>query len=410
MLASYRDEGGGAALAAHRLLTGLRNRGINAEMLVARKATDDPSIFGPSGLLSQLAAQAKSQVDYRLSKLVSKNAAGPIALARGPSGGPVPKHAGRFDILNLHWVTGGFFRAGDLHRITKPIVWTLHDMWPFTGGCRYDDGCRKFTQQCSDCPKARFGRVLDPTRRAWRSKEVAWRNTRLTIVSPSHWLAGEARSSSLFGGRRIEVIPNGLDLNRFKPLDQRIARSILNLPQDRHLVLFGAVKATSDRRKGFDLLHDALRRLAAQGWGDSADALVLGASRGKQLGLRTHYLGHFHDEISTAIALSAASLAVFPSRQENLSNMIAESLACGVPCVAFEIGGNRDLIEPGRNGELVEPFDTIAMAGVMNRLLSDDERRREFARNARATAERMLCQAKVADQYASLFSELTSIA
>jgi len=174
------------------------------------------------------------------------------------------------------------------------------------------------------------------------------------------------------------------------------------------LIAFGAFGATSDPRKGFDLLKDAFRHLASGGWRDKAEAIVLGASSGEELGLRTHYLGRFQDEITGVIALSAADIAVFPSRQENLSNMIAESLSCGIPCVAFDIGGNGDLITPGYNGNLVQPFDTAELAASIDIILRDDDMRRTWSNQAREGAEAMLSQEKSASRYVDLFAELVS--
>lgn len=166
------------------------------------------------------------------------------------------------DVVNLHWIGDGFVAAEALSEFNKPIVWTLHDMSAFTGACCYSQECDGYTKSCGNCPLLDHNKSWDLSRWVWQRKAKAWQNLKLTFVSPSKWLADCAKSSSLFKNSDIRVIPYGLDTGTYKPCDLQTARNILNLPQDRQLILFGAMNSTSNKRKGFPLLMQALKQLS----------------------------------------------------------------------------------------------------------------------------------------------------
>ncbi|MFM6308601.1 MAG: glycosyltransferase, partial [Dolichospermum sp.] len=207
----------------------------------------------------------------------------------------------------------------------------------------------------------------------------------------SHWLADYARKSSLFQNLRIEVIANGLDAQVYKPIDQKIARNLLNLPLDRKLVLFGAIKSTSDRRKGFHLLEPALRKLSEdKNHKNDVELVIFGASPPSEvpnLGLPIHYLGRLNDDIALALLYSAVDVFIAPSVQDNLPNTVMESLACGTPCIAFDIGGMSDMIEHQQNGYLAKHFDIDDLVRGITWVLEDEERLRWLGGNGRKKVE-----------------------
>ena len=165
------------------------------------------------------------------------------------------------DVVNLHWIGDGFVAAEALSEFNKPIVWTLHDMSAFTGGFCYSQECDRYTKSCGNCLILGHNKSWDLSRWVWQRKAKARQNLKLTVVTPSQWLADSAKSSSLFKNSDIRVIPCGLDSGTYKPCDRQTARNILNLPQDRQLILFGALSSTSNKRKGFPLLMQALKQL-----------------------------------------------------------------------------------------------------------------------------------------------------
>ena len=258
-----------------------------------------------------------------------------------------------------------------------PIVWTLHDSWAFTGGCHVPGNCQGYKERCGGCPQLGSQHAWDLSRWVWNRKRKFWRGIPLTIVTPSRWLADCARSSSLLGDRRIEVIPNGIDVNQYRPVEKQEARAILGLPQEQKLVLFSAMNATCDMNKGFPYLEAALRRLFEDGWHERMELMVVGQSTPStpvNTGVPHRFLGVLRDEISMRLAYSAADVTVMVSAQENLPNSIMESLACGTPVVAFNVGGVPHLVEHQVNGYLAQPFSIDDLSAGLSFVLSDEER------------------------------------
>jgi len=186
------------------------------------------------------------------------------------------------DVVNLHWIGDGFVAAEALSEFNKPIVWTLHDMSAFTGGCYYSQECDRYTKSCGNCPLLGHNKSWDLSRWVWQRKAKPWQNLKLTVLTPSKWLADSAKSSSLLKNSDIRVIPNGLDTGTYKPCDRQTARNILNLPQDRQLILFGTLSSTSNKRKGFPLLQQALKQLSNYQNSQNWELIVCGASQPKE--------------------------------------------------------------------------------------------------------------------------------
>jgi glycosyltransferase involved in cell wall biosynthesis len=231
----------------------------------------------------------------------------------------------------------------------------------------------------------------------------------LTLVSPSQWLTDCARASSLFHDYQIKTIPNGLDLKRFRPVDKHLARELLSLPREKKLILFGAMDSTSDRNKGFHFLLSALKTLEKRGWADRCEILIFGGRAPLSphpLEFKFHYMGRLYDDISLMLLYSAADVIVSPSIQENLSNVVLESMACGTPCVAFKIGGMPDMIEHEQNGYLAEPFEIEDLANGIVWMLSDGERLKLASRLAREKSVKEFSIGSVARQYSDLYKEL----
>ncbi len=358
LLVSTYDIEGGAARAAYRLHQGLQGKGISSKMLVQDKLSNDETVFAPKTRLDQGIARARLTLDALPLKFNRKRDSGTFSLQWLPDG-IVPKITQlEPDVINLHWIGEAFVQAEVIAKFDKPLVWTLHDMWAFTGGCHYNQECDRYTDSCGACPQLGSNKDWDLSRWVWQRKAKTWKNLNLTIVSPSSWLAECARTSSLFKDVRVEVIPYGLDTGKYKLLNRQVARELLHLPQDKQLVLFGALKATSDKRKGFHLLQPALQDLSKSEWQDGLELVIFGSSAPENppdLGFKTHYLGTLSDDLSLAVVYSAADVFVLPSTQDNLPNTVLEAIACGTPCVAFNIGGMPDMIEHQKNGYLAQP-------------------------------------------------------
>lgn len=411
LLLNTLDTQSGAAIATYRIHRGLRSIGVDSHLLVQCKEVDDDSVIGALANWRAAFAVLRPYLDGVVKKRYPNRKKIFFSPAWLPENLISEVDKVKPDIVHLFWVTNGFLRIETLKKFKGPIIWTLHDMWPFTGGCHYDDECGRFRQSCGNCPILNSGREHDLSRSVWTRKQKSWDGVPLTVVATSHWLADMARSSSLFANRRIEVIPNGLDTEVYKPVDKSAARAAYNLPQGKHLLLFSAFSATSDRRKGGQYLMQALEHMSKSEWKNKVELVIIGASRpdnAPDMGMNVHYMGHLHDEISQVLLYSAADVVVAPSMQENLSNTVMESLACATPVVAFDIGGMPDMIDHRANGYLARPFDPADLSDGIMWVLENDERHDALARSARQTVLERYTLTKIAEQYQSLYRDMLS--
>ena len=409
LLLSTGDSDGGAARAAYRLHRGLRSIGVPSGMLVQSKQGDDPTVFGPESKLGKAAGMVRPHVDRLPLGLYPRRK--PVIFSPALLPDRVAAQVRRLDpdVVHLHWVAGGFLRIETLERFEKPIVWTLHDSWAFTGGCHVPYDCLRYRAACGACPTLGSVRDGDLSRHVWRRKKRAWRALPLTIVTPSRWLAECARSSSLFRDVPTHVIPNGIDLDRFRPIDKQQARDLLRLAPHKKLILFGAVAGTALHYKGFHLLTRAVAELARDGWAERAELVVFGGGEpadAPELGMPTHYAGRLHDDISLALFYAAADVMVVPSIQEAFGQTASEAMACGTPVVAFAATGLLDIVQHMRTGYLARPWEATDLARGIAWVLEDDARRVELCRAARARVEREFEIARVARQYESLYNSV----
>lgn len=406
---SHADQLGGAAIAAQRLHQGLRRLAVDSQMLVQTRVGSAATVHGPASKLGRAIAKLRPTLD-QLPLLAYRQRQGRIfSCGWGPSAIGQRVQALQPTVLNLHWVAGGFLPIPVLAQLPYPLVWTLHDMWAFTGGCHYNEHCDRYQQNCGQCPQLGSGRAGDLSRWNWRRKARVYPRLDLTVVCPSQWLASCARASALLQSVPVTVIPNGLDCEQFRPLERGLARQLLRLPAEQPLILFGAMSATRDPRKGFPHLQAALRRLQADGWGERAALLVFGASAPVppvDLGLPVHYLGRLHDDIALALVYSAADVFVAPSVQDNLPNTVLEAIACGTPTVAFRVGGMPDLITHHGNGYLATPFESDDLARGIAWVLGDRERQQKLATQARQKAVQDFSLERQAQRYLDLYRDV----
>jgi glycosyltransferase involved in cell wall biosynthesis len=403
------DSNGGAAIATYRLHVGLRSIGVNSNLLVQDKKSDDYTVIAPVKKWQKIFAFLRPYIDGIATKFYRNRERILFSAAWLPESLTSKINKINPDIVHLFWVNGGFLKIDTLRKIKQPIVWTLHDMWPFTGGCHYDNECRKFQQSCGNCPALHSEQDGDLSRRIWERKQNYWEGVPIVVVATSHWLADMARSSSIFKNKRVEVIPNGIDTDIYKPMNKEAARAAYNLPHDKHLVLFSAFSATTDKRKGNQFLLQALSSMAEVEWRTKIELVIIGASKPENppdLGLKVHYMGHLHDEISQVLLYSAADVLVAPSMQENLSNTVMESLACGTPVVAFNIGGMPDMIDHQLNGYLAKPFEPDDLARGIVWVLENKSRHEKLSQYARQTIEERFELTSVAKQYEALYKDV----
>ena len=287
------------------------------------------------------------------------------------SGNPSVKEA---DIIHLHWINQGFLSLKDIEalvKLNKPIVWTMHDMWPCTSICHHARDCEKFQTGCESCFFLKSkGKDLSPS--VFDKKLSLYKDANITFVGCSRWLSGRAKKSYLLQDKTVLSIPNPIDTEVYHPIGQGTARELLGLPSEKKLLLFGALNVT-DKRKGIDYLIAALRKIEKPDVG----LVVFGQVKDDIRGLfpvPIHSMGYLSDESKIVALYNAVDIFITSSLEENLPNTIMESMACGTPCVGFEIGGIPEMIDHKINGYVTNYKDANDLSNGIQWVLEHGDR------------------------------------
>ena len=412
MLNTY-DITGGAARATFRLHRALIQNGVDARMLVARKRSGADTVItlsnGKVGHALTTARMIRDRLPVRKYKKAMDRRWGQFSPARVRNSKLVKTvNAINPDIVHLCWISDGMLAVEDLVSINAPIVWRMPDMWAFTGGCHYaadeEPGvmCEKYTGKCGKCAILGSGNDDDLSRRILERKRKIYAGIAdMTVIGVSKWLADCARKSAVFADKNIVCLPNPLDTSLFKPAGKKAARAMWNLPDDKKLILFGAANAAATPYKGCGLLIDALKKISST----NTECVVFGAGEpGEKPGLphKIRYVGHLNDDTALASLYSACDVMVVPSRREAFGQTASESLACGTPVAAFEVGGLTDIIDHRINGYLARPFDTGDLANGIDWVLNN-EKYGELSQKAREKAVGEYDYDVVAKRYRELY-------
>jgi glycosyltransferase involved in cell wall biosynthesis len=408
------DKIGGAARAMYAIHEALNGTGWVSRVVVGRKASLDADVLSFRSPSGRAAAMASKFVDQQLLRAVCRDTDEPITL--NLLGSPIGRvvRSLKPTIVHVHWVGNSFMTPRALARLPDPTVWTLWDMWPFTGGCHYSWGCDRHANRCGHCPITRSSHAFDATGVGLLRKRVAWKKKRFHVVAISQWLADQARKSSLFARSDIDVIVPGVDVTRFRPHAPALARQLLGLPQDRPIIGFVAINPSSPR-KGWQPLSAALEMVGAE-WTNATNPPLLlrvGAVSTRQRKyappLETVDTGFLEDDLSLAIAYSACNVVAVPSTQEAFGRVAIEALACGTPVVAFKDTGVADAVRHNETGYLAENGDAKDLARGLLRFLEAGAPTADAAvrKHARKTASAEFSTIVQAKRYADLYSRLT---
>jgi len=401
---SHFDVHGGAARAAYRIHHAVRRKGVDSILWVSDKRSGDWTVKGPGSKLAKAIAKIRGPLAGELEHLLrTKN---PVlhSFSVLPSRWSQRLNTSDVDVIHLHWVNSEMISVKDIGSIRKPIIWTLHDMWAFCGAEHYTEDFRwKDGYTRNNRSTDEYG--LDLNRWVWQRKQRHWNNP-MDIVVPSQWLADCVTTSALMKDWCVNVIPNAIDTDIWKPMDKILARDLLGLPADVPLLLFGAIDGGRAPRKGFDLLIKALNHL--QDEVKDLELVVFGQhapERPKKLGLPQHYTGHLYDDISLRVLYSAVDVMLVPSRQEAFGQTASEALACGIPVVAFDSTGLRDVVKHHTTGYLACPFDVEDLAEGISWVLNDESNYAELSRNAREDAVARFSYPVIAGQYEKIYKQ-----
>lgn len=326
------------------------------------------------------------------------------------AGAAFTRHLPAASVLNLHWVSEFL----DVPLVWTslppglPVVWTLHDLNPLTGGCHYPGSCRRFTAGCGACPFLGNDDPADLSAAAFARKAAALAAGRgpLHFVAPSRWMAAAVRASGITRDFPVTVIPNAIDPDQFHPLDSIEARRSLDLPMDRSIVLFVASDLAAPR-KGLDIFADALTRLDER---DRPMVLLVGGGNppAALCALPHRLFGHVDDPHRLCRIYAAADMVAVPTREDNLPNVVLEAFACARPVVATDVGGVPDLVQDGETGLLVAADDPAALAAGLRQLLSNPSACTAMGRQAYGKVQAEHLPTVQAARYLDLFQMLAN--
>lgn len=410
LLVGESDSYGGAARATYRLHQSLLQEGFDSTLLVQQKKRLDGSrVTGPQGLVNKAIATINPYLDQIPLGFVRQDAniyfsTGwlSIALLNGLIKKIQP------DVIHLNWICKGAISIGDMGKLNAPIVWTLHDSWPFTGGCHTIVNCDKYLSTCGRCPALNSSINNDLSTFLFRKKSRAYGKIKnLTIVGVSRWISELAMNSSLLGKRKVVTIPNTIDIDTYKPISKNWAKTVLNIDTQRKVVLFGGMSSLDDKNKGFQELLFSLTKLSLT----CPDFLlvVFGSAKPENelsVSFDIQYLGHLHDDISLNIAYCAADVVVVPSKQESFGQTASEAMSCGTPVVAFATTGLLDIVDHKITGYLATPNDICDLTFGIEWVLQNPNYE-ALSLASRAKVVNDFSYDVVSNKYISLYEDVT---
>lgn len=410
LLVNTSERTGGAAVSTHRLMEALNNNGVKAKMLVTSKETANINVVG-------LARGWQMRFNFLWERLciylhlhLSKTHLFELDIANaGVDITQLPEFK-EADVVHLAWINQGMLSLRGIRKILesgKPVVWTMHDLWPLSSICHLSLGCEKFKTHCTRCPYLPGGgRERDLSWRVWERKKQIYSRHRISFVACSRWLCDEGKASGLSTGQEVEGIPNPLNTTVFCPGNKHDARTSLGLPTDKRLIVFVAQRATNVN-KGMQYLIDACRMMAEAhpDMTTNTGIVILGGHAEEfegRLSLPVYPLGYVNDERKIVRVYRAADLFVLPSLSENLPNTIMEAMACGVPCVGFKVGGIPEMIDHKKNGYVAEYKNAADLAEGIHWTLSEASYE-VLAREAVAKVASHYSQRAVAMKYLDVY-------
>jgi glycosyltransferase involved in cell wall biosynthesis len=415
-LINTSDSGGGAAEACMRLLKALQLQRVDVTLVVQHKKRAEQRVYT---IEKTALDRTRSNFNFFYERLPfiafrERDKSVRFAFSTANAGTDISREKviQDADILHLHWTNSGFLSIKDLKKLfalNKPIVWTLHDMWAFTGGCHYAGTCDHFMQECGDCYFLRNPQKNDISHSGWlRKSDMFASANNISFVSCSNWLGSVAKQSSLLKDASVQAIPNPIDTELFSPKDRSAARTRWGVNPSAKIILFGAANI-NDRRKGISYLVEALQHLKNDyPQGTPVEIVIFGKNKHfdtSTLPFPVHQLNIINSPADLADIYSMADVHVSPSIEDNLPNTIMEAMACGTPCVAFNTGGIPDLIDHQQNGYLAEFKSATGLAEGLNTILNaaNDQ---ELSAAARDKVLRDFNNTKVAGQYIRLYQSI----
>lgn len=407
------DSLGGASKACLRIHNALLQNKVDSKLLVLDKNSEIDRVY--SVYNSKTGNYCKKYLYYKNRfeiKRIAVESRGMFSLGR--TGIDISKDSLvlEADVLNFHWINNGFLSLKSLDKLAslnKPIVWTLHDMWAFTGGCHYSGNCRKYESGCGNCPILKESNPYDVSSEIIKNKQEIYGKLNITAAACSTWLRDIAKNSELFKNKDVINIPNPIETDIYKPLDKNKSKEKFSLDKKKKILLFAAM-SINEKRKGFFKLKETLDYLSVKHPDSKKNIqlLIMGKPDESLLnGLDFDYqtTGMLRDDKIIAEAYNAADLFIMPSLEDNLPNTVMESLACGTPVIAFNIGGIPDMVENGINGALIDNYSIEDFGDNIYSLIKT-EAAEELGKNGRDKITKFFSYKVIGGKYLSLYHDL----
>ena len=412
LIVNTSESTGGAAMAAHRLMEALINNGVKAKMLVRDKQSEQLTVVSAGNGWRQQFHFLWERLRIFMALHFSRKHLFELDIANvGTDITTLPEFK-EADIIHLHWINQGFLSLSGIRKILstgKPVVWTMHDIWPATGICHLTLGCNQYKRRCQNCKYLPGkGGANDLSARTWEKKRKLNESNDIVFVACSKWLAGEARQSALLQKQQVFAIPNPIDTRLFHQTDKQEARRKEHLPADKKLILFVSQR-TTNVNKGMNYLVDACKLIAEQHpeMRQQLAMVIIGGHSEEfehEFQLPVYPLGYISSAQRMADIYNAADLFVLPSLSENLPNTIMEAMACGVPSVGFKVGGIPEMIDHRKNGYVAEYRSAEDLAGGIRWTLSEADYA-SLSANAIRKVLHTYSQSAVASRYIEVYNQ-----
>ncbi|NGP75941.1 glycosyltransferase [Balneolaceae bacterium YR4-1] len=398
---------GGAAKGAYWQHQGLLELDVDSRILInSRDSSNDENV---KSIISSKKAKLRQYINLKLEKLplkLYKNYQGQM-FSIGYFGHDITKHEwyNWADIINLHWINAGFISIKGIAKIKKPIVWTLRDMWPFTGGCHISLGCENYKTGCGSCFQLGSSKFNDLSHKINKRKQKYYPKS-MKLVGISNWISEQAKKSSVFKYSDVRTIFNNINCSDFYPIDKIKAREVLGLPTDKKLILVGGTDLNKIH-KGFDKFLEAINLLQNEKYflvffGNLISSLV------NNLDFEYKNFGYLNDLISLRLLYSSADVFIAPSIMDAFGKTIAESMACGTPVVCFDSTGPKDIVDHKVNGYKAKPYEIEDLKEGIVWILDNTEKY-NLSGNAKNKIQSTFDSKVVARQYLKLYQECLSI-
>jgi len=400
---STYDNLGGAAHVAFRLHQSYKAMGLGSRMIVRQQITRDNQVFSSCG--DGMIKWIEKSVTRLERSFGWQGVLYPSTFLL-----PFRRHYKWADVLHVHNLHGEYFNlfALPLLSLDKPVIWTLHDMWAITGHCSHSFDCERWKTGCGNCPylSALPAVTRDSTHLMYKIKKKVLTRSNISLVAPSQWLKAKLDASLITTSCACYLIPNGVDINVFIPHSKSLLRQLYSIPLGRPVIALTVPAAKDSKTKGLEKLMEVMEQISR------SEARPVFLVFGETNSLEKYHnrfqiieYGWVQDERLMAQIMGAADLYLMTSSAENAPLSIIESMACGTPVAAFDIGGIAEIVRPPKAGFLASPGDHKGLAQIVFDLISSFGLRETMGFQAREIAVNDYSLELQAGRYRALYEQ-----